>query len=156
MSDVSKYFPAIVSDLGFEPTDEQRKAKARLHAVVRDSGIYDVNKLTPAQMADLAGTPDVKKWLLLPGFKTWIVNGSEYLAKAEVLFHKVLDSMIHIAASDDPKSFAAKVNSLKLLADMLGYTNKKVVVRDLGAEIPKDEAELREYIRKHNPTSEDI
>lgn len=131
----------------FEPSSAHRQVKAALWVVLSDNPIYaDPDSLTAEDVARLVGNKKVLTWWQLPGFREWLFNKNELKAKVDTLFHHLLDSCYLIAVSADPKSFAAKVNLLKLLADLQGLTKKTEAPKAL--DLPDDPAELQAIVER--------
>lgn len=135
-------------ELSYQASDEERRVKALFFTLLDENPVCDRKNITLAAIEQLTNDSRVSKWWGKPGFKQWFCNHVEVAAKAEFILDKLLDSFRMIADSEDPKSFGAKVQAAKLLADMRGHTAKATKTRVLDAEIPQTQEELEAYVSK--------
>jgi hypothetical protein len=143
-----------VSDLeSFRPSAEQQRAKARLHARLRERAeVVDLASLTADEVATLAGNRRVLTWLRDPGFAAWLADKDTFATNALAMRELAVQVIGEVLLSDyEPKVLTAK-DKLKA-ADMLlqltaAYPAKQREVRFLDKDLdamPPDQvqAELR-------------
>ena len=146
-SSLDKFLPDLKDAISFEPSTGHRQVKAALWVVLSENPLFaDPDALSAEEVARLTNNKKVLTWWNLPGFREWLLNKNELKTKIDTLFHAVLDSCLFIAASDDTKSFSAKVNLLKVLADLQGLTKKTEAPKSL--DLPDDPEELKLIIER--------
>lgn len=138
----------LVQELSYSPNGEERRAKAKLIAALEDNPVTDWASLTSAAAVQLTGDERIARWWSKPGFAEWFCNKNEFRAKAEFLLDVMLDGLVELAASSDPRTFSSKINAIKVLVEITGRGAKSSKVKVLDTEIPTDPDELREYIAK--------
>lgn len=139
-------------DLLYCPADDERRLKAQFYAALEENPVCDRDEVTVAAVIQLTGDGRVSAWWGKPGFREWFCNKDEFKAKCDFALDLLLDSFVEIARSDDPKSFGAKVQAAKLLAELRGHTGKGVKTKVLDGEIPTDPDELEAYVDKLEAT----
>lgn len=141
--------PALVEDLLHNPTDAQRKLKTKFWMRAADNPFLDRANVTQEMVRKITGSEAVLKYWHLPGFQAWFLNQDENREKLEDLYSMALDSMRAIFLSDDPKTYAAKVNALKLLAELAGKF-PTAASKDKAAEAVSamSKEELEEFLAK--------
>ncbi len=122
----------------FAPTVTQARAKARLHAQLREHAeTMDLDRMPAQEIAELAGHTRVLQWLKDPGFAAWLFDRDSYVYDALALRETAVQILGDILLSDyEPKILTAK-DKLKA-ADMLltltgAYPAKQRDVRFLDA-----------------------
>lgn len=115
--------PELVDSLVYVPTTQERKLKAKFWSRAAENPLVSLNgnSITLAQVKQLAGNANIvdTSWKK-PGFKDWFLNQDEGRAKLEYLFDLGLDAMEELLQNPDPKTSSAKVNAVKLLAELTG------------------------------------
>lgn len=118
----------------FSPNVTQARAKARLHAQLRERAeTVDFATLSATELAELAGTQRLLQWLREPGFALWLSDRDAYVYDALALRETAVRVVADVLTSDyEPKILTAK-DKLKA-ADMLftltgAYPSKTKEVR---------------------------
>jgi hypothetical protein len=135
------------------PNAAQQKAKQRFWRKVRmQNTVQDINQLTDAQIARLAGDANLTNLLTDPQFHDWFLNdkAEEDLIKAgaESAIRALLDI---ITGVEEVKNTAVKVSAAKILLDMAGFgpkNTKEVVYKD-AAIAEMSEEELKKFIEQN-------
>lgn len=140
----------------FQPTKAQRALKARFWTIVSNS----LMSTSPHQMSQMEISKTVRdsrimNWWNLPGFQDWFLNNTEHIERLEYLFDLALTTAEEVLLSDDPKSANAKVNMVKIIAELARKMPSK------GGDKFQDEAigkmspeELRSYLSQHGVSIE--
>ena len=141
----------------FQPTKAQRALKARFWTILSNS----MTSKNPHQMSQMEISRTVRdsrilNWWGLAGFQDWFMNNTEHIERLEYLFDLALTAAEDVLLSDDPKTSNAKVNMVKIIAELAKKMPSK------GAEKFQDEAinkmspeELRSYLSQHGVKVED-
>ncbi len=110
-----------LADHVYLPTNQDRKLKSEFWAKSRDTLALQVQgkSISLSQVLEFVSTPKVvaKQWSV-PGFKEWFCNGDEQRQKLEYLYDLSLDAAEGILRDPDPKTSSAKVNLIKVLAEL--------------------------------------
>lgn len=127
-SSQGKELKKLTTELIYTPTTGERKLKAKFWAKAAENPLVsfgDGTAITLEQVKRMAGggTKLEKSWTNI-AFRNWFLDIEDGRAKLEYLFDLGLDAIEGILLSDDPKTSAAKVNALKLLADLTGKIKK--------------------------------
>lgn len=137
-----------VETLIYVPTTAERKLKAKFWAKAAENPLVQItgSHVTLALVKQYSGGGNTLdgSWKK-PGFQAWFMNPDEGRAKLEYLFDLGLDSMEELLLSPDPKTSSAKVNALKLIAELTGryIKGKQGQVGGLGEAIASaDKASL--------------
>lgn len=138
----------LATEISYIPSDPEKELKALFTVALEENPITDWNSLSPSVIEELTKDPRIHKWWPKPGFREWFSNRHEFRAKGEFILDKLLDSFLQIALSDDPKSFGAKVQAAKVLAEITGKTQKAAKIRVLDAEIPDNPTEIKAMIKQ--------
>jgi hypothetical protein len=135
----------------YSPGTEQQRAKARLHQRLRElEGIRDLESLSAQELADLAGSSRVLKWLREPGFAAWFADKDTFVINALAMREVAVAMIGDVLMGDyEPKILTAK-DKLKA-ADMLlqltgSYPAKQREVRFLDKDLdnmPPDEVQAQ-------------
>lgn len=120
----NKEMKKLVTELIYTPTTAERKLKAKFWSKAAENPLVSIGEgqsVTLEQVKRMAGGgAKLDKAWTNPAFRNWFLDIEDGKAKLEYLFDLGLDAIESILLSDDPKTSAAKVNALKLLADMTG------------------------------------
>jgi len=112
-----------VETLIYVPTTAERKLKAKFWAKASENPLVQVTgshvTLSLVKQYSGGGSSLDNSWKKA-GFQSWFMNPEEGRAKLEYLFDLGLDSMEDLLLSTDPKTSSAKVNALKLIAELTG------------------------------------
>lgn len=107
----------------YVPTSAERKLKAKFWAKAAENPLVQISgsHVTLSLVKQYAGGGSSLdgSWKK-SGFQAWFMNPDEGRAKLEYLFDLGLDSMEELLLSTDPKTSSAKVNALKLIAELTG------------------------------------
>jgi hypothetical protein len=104
----------------YRPTDELRKAKIHFWLKVKDTLLdeKDINDGHIAQFLDARRASLVQRHLSNPAFRSWFLDTFEGKARLEYLYCKSLDAAEELLNSTDPKLANAKVQAMKLIAEL--------------------------------------
>lgn len=112
-----------VDQLIYIPTTQERKLKAKFWSRAAENPLVNLNgssvTLTAVKQMTGGGAQLDASWKK-PGFQTWFTNPEDGRAKLEYLFDLGLDSLEELLMNPDPKTSSAKVNAMKLLAELTG------------------------------------
>ena len=107
----------------YVPTPQERKLKAKFWARASENPLVSLNgssvTLTAVKQMAGGGSQLDASWKK-PGFQAWFTNPDDGRAKLEYLFDLGLDAMEELLMNPDSKTASAKVNALKLLAELTG------------------------------------
>jgi hypothetical protein len=111
------------AELIYVPTTQERKLKARFWARAAENPLVslkgsNVSLVSIKQMTGSGAQLDAA-WKK-PGFQNWFLNADDGRAKMEYLFDLGLDALEELLMNPDPKTSSAKVNAVKLLAELSG------------------------------------
>lgn len=112
-----------VGELIYVPTSAERKLKARFWSKAAENPLMSLNgsNVTFRLVKDLSGGgAALEQAWKKPGFQAWFLNADDGRAKMEYLFDLGLDAIEELLMNPDPKTSSAKVNALKLLAELTG------------------------------------
>lgn len=112
-----------IAELIYIPTVAERKLKARFWSKAAENPLMSLSgsSVTLRLVKDLSGGgPALEQAWKKPGFQTWFMNADDGRAKMEYLFDLGLDAIEELLMNPDPKTSSAKVNALKLLAELTG------------------------------------
>jgi len=112
-----------VADLIYIPTTQERKFKAKFWTRAAENPLINLHgnqvSLTSVKQMTGGGAQLDASWKK-PGFQTWFLNADDGRAKLEYLFDLGLDAIEELLLNPEPKTASAKVNALKLLAELTG------------------------------------
>lgn len=114
-----------VEVLTFQPNKAQQQAKARFWVNYRNNPLTDLDDLTNAELVTLSGTESIRKWKNVSGFESWFFNRQEFTERVEYLAHLSLDALEQVIVNQDPKAQSARVNAIKVVADLANKMPKK-------------------------------
>ena len=128
----------LADQLIYVPTTAERKLKAKFWIRASENPLAAIsgNNITVRQIKDLSGAgSSIDASWKKPGFKDWFLNTNEGQAKLEYLFDLGLDALEGLLLNTDPKTSSAKVNAVKLLAELTGRASKAKQPAGLGDAI---------------------
>lgn len=117
MKDVKEVKKAI-EQLEFQPNDQQRKLKARFWSLYSADPYIEPKLLNLEHVLEFTKDHRAERWWAVPGFKIWFLNDKEHEERLAYLYHLALDSLEEILLSDDPKMSSARVNAIRLVAEL--------------------------------------
>lgn len=143
-----KDVPGLADKAIFEPSIPQKKVKARFWTRYQPGPFTSSESITAAFIAKITGSTGIRGWWSKPGFKDWFLNQDEQKEKINFLFDKALLSLEQILDNPDANP-NAKINGIKMLAEMTGYLGKKPVEKFADDDINKmSESQLVAFIEK--------
>jgi hypothetical protein len=107
-----------MEELLYRPTDSDRRLKAKLLTSLEDNPLLDIDTITPHQVRHLIKSDAFSVKWTKPGFKEWLLNKQEHKEKLEYLFSLALGAAEEILLNTDPKAQSARVNMIKLVAEL--------------------------------------
>lgn len=107
-----------VDELIYRPTDSDRRMKAKLITSLADNPLLDIDTITPMQVRHLIKSDCFTAKWDKQGFKNWLLNKQEHTEKLEYLFSLALGAAEEILLNTDPKAQSARVNMIKLVAEL--------------------------------------
>ena len=111
------------SDLIYLPTTQERKLKAKFWSRAAENPLVSLNgsNISLASVKQMTGSgAQLDACWKKPGFQSWFLNADDGRAKMEYLFDLGLDALEELLMNPDPKTSSAKVNAVKLLAELSG------------------------------------
>lgn len=127
-SSQGKELKKLATELIYTPTTSERKLKAKFWAKAAENPLISLGEgqsVTLEQVRKMAGGgAKLEKAWANTAFRNWFLDIEDGKAKLEYLFDLGLDAIEGLLLSDDPKTSSAKVNALKLLADLTGKLKK--------------------------------
>lgn len=151
---VNNALGALVEETGalFQPSKAQRALKARFWTLVSNSlSIKNPRTMTTMEIAQTVRDNRIMNWWNVAGFQDWFLNNTEHIEKLEYLFDLALTAAEDVLLSDDPKSASAKVNMVKVIAELA----RKMPTRGESKDFADDKVarmskeELQEYLKAH-------
>ncbi len=112
-----------VEQLIYVPTVQERKLKAKFWSKAGENPLMPIagSNISLANIKQMTGNnQSLDAAWKKPGFQNWFMNADDGRAKMEYLFDLGLDAIEELLMSPDPKTSSAKVNALKLLAELTG------------------------------------
>lgn len=156
LSKDTKDLPALVGDLVFFPEKDHQRLKAQFWARFESSPFADAASISLSTVQEKVSDPRLRNYWALPGFKEWFLNKDEARERLEYLFSKALDAAEVVLEDLDPKSFSAKVNLIKLLAELTGRLQTRGGGKDEkfsdSAINDMSEAELKKWLNRKGVT----
>ena len=108
----------------FEPAVSDEKLKARFWEKFHGrASMVDPSSLTASEIAKVTGSTTISKKWSKPGFKEWFLNQDEERQKIRFLFNKGLSVAEDMLLNPETNA-NAKVNLIKMLAEITGHLNK--------------------------------
>lgn len=132
---------------GFEPSDEQRRMRARLWTELRNDPLIVPAAIGPSRIEAITGEHRVQTWWADKQFRSWVLNRDAALERAEYLVDLWLDIM---AARLPMMADKDIVNAGKLLLEVARKMPDRSPKQDnVPAEFSKKSPdELRTYIQQ--------
>lgn len=150
---------SLAEDIIFRPTLEaQRLTKARFWTMVSDNPMLDPDSMGIDQLRGMLGSESIHKWWQLPGFKAWFLNKDYNRYRLESLFEQTLDAAEEILQNRDPKAQSARVNVIKILAELAGkFPSRQPTGKQEGGGLAAaigsmDRIQLEAYLQKSGVT----
>lgn len=136
--------------IDFKPTDPQKEAKAKFWALMYEGlQLKDPLSYEFHEIAVLIRVPAVRAWQNQPGFEDWFFNRYESEQRLESLWGNALTAMEEILLNTDPKVQGARVNVIKLLAEMRESKRQPRLLDKAIQEMSPEQLEA--FIEKHAP-----
>ena len=133
----------------FQPTDAQEKAKARFWTQFQPSPLQTESGISLTLALQVTKTPGLKTWWSDSGFVDWFLNRDTEREKFKFLFSKSLEDIERTIINNPDANPNAKVNVLKLLAEMNGYLQKARTDKFADEQINRmDEMQLKDYLER--------
>jgi hypothetical protein len=139
--------PALLEEIEYRPTKQQEIVKARFWQRVASNPLLIAEELSLAQVSDILGSRSLEPHWNKPGFREWFLNRQEHRERIEQLFSLALHAAEGLLLSEDPKTANAKVNILRVLAELASKKPKETDShKDPVSEMSKQE--LEEFLAK--------
>jgi hypothetical protein len=143
--------PAHLAEMlgGFNPSDAQRHARARMWSRFRDDPTFEPARLSALELARRLDIPSVEKWMADPAFSQWFFNRESWKEKAELAFDITMDRIIE--KLHDPEISLKELTALKReLSVVLDRVPKKLKeTKFLDADVNRmDRDQLEEVVKK--------
>lgn len=134
----------------FAPTDSHRKIKARFWAMYSEAPAHAL-PVTLEYAIRLTGDLRLEKHWEVPGFRQWLLNDKESDEKLAYLYFLSLDALEDILLSTDPKMASARVNAVRLAAELGNrMPTKSSEVKFLDGDVGRmGKAQLKEFVAKN-------
>ena len=136
---------------GYSPSLEEQRTKAKFWVRARKQGV-ERDEVTLATGLSLTGDARLTTWWGKPGFSTWFANDTEFEEEMEYLVYRMPFYLLSVLEDDSEKSSGAKVNALKLLAEIankMPVRHKQVVWKDASIQNMSPD-QLRRFIAKES------
>lgn len=130
----------------FIPTPNQRAIKARFWKRVEHVSPKEITKALAVQVSG----PGITRWWDSPGFREWFSNREEAAERLEYLYMLALDTAEELLLNPDAQA-SAKVNLIKILAQLAGKEPQKEVKFADEAIGKMSREQLEQYIRTNAP-----
>lgn len=105
--------------IGFVPNRAQRALKARFWTLLANSfNPRNPHEMTNMEIAKVVRDNRVLAWFGTPGFKDWFMNSTEHIERLEYLFDLALQAAEDVLLCDDPKAMSARVNMVRVIAEL--------------------------------------
>jgi hypothetical protein len=85
--------------VSFQPTPEQRRARANFWAHFSEGGTLLPSRPDLAIALRFAGDRRIQQWWSLPGFQDWFLNREEFKQRVEALADMALDELESLVSS---------------------------------------------------------
>jgi hypothetical protein len=137
---------ARTGEIVFLPTPNQRAIKARFWKRLDHLAPKEITKALAVQIAG----PGISRWWDSPGFREWFSNKEEAAERLEYLYMLALDTAEELLLNPDAQA-SAKVNLIKILAQLAGKEPQKEVKFADEAIGKMSREQLEAYIRTNAP-----
>lgn len=132
----------------FTPTRAQRALKARFWTLLAGSiTARSPHEMTHMEIAKVVRDTRILPWFAIPGFKDWFMNSTEHIERLEYLFDLALQAAEDILLSEDPRAASAKVNMVRVIAELAKKMPSKAQEQFQDEKIAKmSKSELEAYL----------
>lgn len=147
----SESLQEMAEELIFRPSMEQRRAKSNFWARQQEMPIQmDPSTFDTPYMVRLAGNKQLKGWLSQKGFKEWFLDANDVSGRLEFLFDLAISSLESIIMNEDPKAQSARVNAIKLAAELANKMPNRWARQSYADELigKMDEVQLEAFLEK--------
>lgn len=138
-------------NISFEPTRVHYQIKAAFWSKAERLGYTVDSNITLATAIEVTEDTRLQSFWSIPGFADWFSDGGTFESQILELLYQFPAHALNIL-NDDNATAAAKVNLLKLLAEVgrkMPSKQKEIVYAD--KQIQKmDRKQLEDYVRKHS------
>lgn len=143
----------------YRPTDEMRKVKCALIIAAQETLVDlkdvtqdDIPRLLDARRAELV----LSRWDD-ESYRAWLLDGHESKTRIEYLFAKSLDAAEDILASTDPKIANARMQVIKVIAELGSKIKPRNAKEDKDDALTKfissmDSGQLAGFLEKNGST----
>lgn len=144
----------LSEELIYQPTDQDKRLKAQFWLKAADNPFITPDSITIDDVRNILNREISGSTWARPGFKEWFVNKDESRQRLEYLFNLALDAAEQIIMNTDPKAQSARVNMIKVIAD-LGGKNPRIAGPSAGqsaiagAIAGMDKAQLDLFLQKN-------
>jgi hypothetical protein len=104
----------------FRPTEAQSRVRAKFWARMADNPLLDPRLVTLSQAQQMTNSAALANWWGKPGFKDWFLSSTVVDERLDYLLHLALASAEDILLNTDPKAQSARVQMVKIVAEMAG------------------------------------
>jgi len=104
----------------FQPTEAQARIRARFWARMADSPLLDPKSITLSQAQQMTQSAALATWWKKPGFQDWFLSSTIVDERLDYLLHLALASAEDVLLNTDPKAQSARVQMVKIVAEMAG------------------------------------
>jgi hypothetical protein len=111
---------AEVSDVVFHPTEAQSRVRAKFWSRMADNPLVDAKSITLAAAQQMTNSAALATWWQKPNFKDWFLSATVVDERLDYLLHLALASAEDILLNTDPKAQSARVQMVKIVAEMAG------------------------------------
>jgi len=134
--------------VGFVPNRAQRAIKARFWTLLSNSfSPRNPHEMTNMEIAKTVRDNRVHAWFATPGFKDWFMNSTEHIERLEYLFDLALQAAEDVLLCDDPKAMSARVNMVRVIAELAKKMPSKGQEQFQDEKISKmSKAELEDFL----------
>lgn len=108
------------AEVPFHPTEAQSRIRAKFWARVADNPLLDVQSISLAQAQQLTQSAALATWWNKSGFREWFLSATVVDERLDYLLHLALASAEDILLNTDPKAQSARVQMVKIVAEMAG------------------------------------
>jgi len=104
----------------FHPTEAQARIRARFWARMADNPLVDARSITLAQAQQMTQSAALATWWRKTGFQEWFLSSTVVDERLDYLLHLALASAEDVLLNTDPKAQSARVQMVKIVAEMAG------------------------------------
>lgn len=104
----------------FHPTEAQSRIRARFWARMADNPLLDPRAVTLSQAQQMTQSAALGTWWKKPGFQDWFLSSTVVDERLDYLLHLALASAEDVLLNTDPKAQSARVQMVKIVAEMAG------------------------------------